>query len=124
LEFGPPLPPIKPLKEPSVFIAGIATGINEVITGLRPVDQLHGVLNEFVYESLKRRANSRAQARLGKGTNSKIPPKNVLRVRYQSPAEGVIESVVLLDDKQRSQAVTIRLEAVHNCWRATNIGFI
>jgi hypothetical protein len=48
----------------------------------------------------------------------------VVRVRFQYPAEGVIESVVVLSTGRRSKAVSIRLEGVHNVWRATNIGFI
>jgi hypothetical protein len=40
------------------------------------------------------------------------------------PAEDVIESVVLLSNRQRAKAVTIRLESQNGSWRATNIGFL
>jgi hypothetical protein len=88
------------------------------------VDQLQDVLNEHVYESLKRRAVSRAQYRLAPGRKAQIQPTDVVRVRFQYPAEGVIESVVVLSSGRRSKAVAIRLEGTHNIWRATNIGFI
>jgi hypothetical protein len=107
-----------------VFIAAIATAVNEVIYGVRSVDQLQDVLNEHVYESLKRRAVSRAQYRLAHGRKAQIQATDVVRVRYQYPAEGVIESVVVLSSGRRSKAVAIRLEGTHNIWRATNIGFI
>ena len=124
LEFGPDLPITQPLRRPQVFIAAIATAVNEVISGVRSVDQLQDVLNEHVYESLKRRAVSRAQYRLAHGRKPQIQPTDVVRVRYQYPTAGVIESVVVLSSGRRSKAVAIRLEGVHNIWRATNIGFI
>ena len=124
LEFGPDLPKTQPLRRPQVFIAAIATAVNEVISGVRSVDQLQDVLNEHVYESLKRRAVSRAQYRLAHGRKPQIQPTDVVRVRYQYPADGVIESVVVLSSGIRSKAVAIRLEGVHNIWRATNIGFL
>lgn len=124
LEFGPDLPKTEPLRRPQLFIAAIATAVNEVITGVRSVDQLQNVLNEHVYESLKRRAISRAQYRLAHGRKPQIQTTDVVRVRYQYPAEGVIESVVVLSSGRRSKAVAIRLEGTHNVWRATNIGFI
>ena len=124
LEFGPDLPETQPLRRPQIFIAAIATAVNEVISGVRSVDQLQNVLNEHVYESLKRRAVSRAQYRLKHGRKPQLQPTDVVRVRYQYPAEGVIESVVVLSSGRRTKAVAIRLEGVHNIWRATNIGFI
>jgi hypothetical protein len=53
-----------------------------------------------------------------------VQPTDVVRVRFQYPVEGVIESVVVLSTGRRSKAVAIRLEGVHNVWKATNIGFI
>lgn len=124
LEFGPDLPKTEPLRRPQIFIAAIATAVNEVISGVRSVDQLQNVLNEHVYESLKRRAVSRAQYRMKQGRKPQVQPTDVVRVRFQYPAEGVIESVVVLSSGRRSKAVAIRLEGIHNVWRATNIGFI
>lgn len=124
LEFGPDLPKTEPLMRPQVFIAAIATAVNEVISGVRSVDQLQNVLNEHVYESLKRRAVSRAQYRMKQGRKPQVQPTDVVRVRFQYPTEGVIESVVVLSSGRRSKAVAIRLEGIHNVWRATNIGFI
>jgi hypothetical protein len=124
LDFGPELPKTQPLRRPQVFIAAIATAVNEVISGVRSVDQLHGVLDEHVYESLKRRSISRAQYRLANNKRPQVQPTDVVRVRFQYPAEAVIESVVVLSTGRRTKAVAIRLEGVHNIWRVTNIGFI
>jgi hypothetical protein len=124
LEFGPELPRAAPLRTPNVFIASIAKAINEVLAGVRSVDQLSKVLSEQVYESLRARAASGAQARLKAGRKPVIQPTDVVKVRYQSPAEDVIESVVLLSNRQRAKAVTIRLESQNGSWRATNVGFL
>lgn len=124
LEFGPEIPKAPPLIDPERFFASIARGVHEVILGTRSVDQFSHVLDEHVYESLRRRAILRAQNRLRDGKVPKILPTEVIRVRWQSPAEGVIESVVLLSTRARSKAITIRLEGHFGSWKATNIGFI
>lgn len=124
LEFGPELPQTPPLKNTTAHLARIATAINEVILGTRPIEQLSKYLDEHVFESLRRRSAARAQARLRERKQSLISPTDVLRVRYQSPAENVIESVVLLSDRKRAKAITIRLEGQNGSWRATNIGFL
>ncbi|CAB4630402.1 unannotated protein [freshwater metagenome] len=124
LEFGPELPQTPPLQNPTLFLAGIAKAVNEVISGVRPVDQLSKVLNEHVYESLRLRSAARAQARMRDVRRVFVQPTDVLKVRFQTPAENVIESVVLLSNRQRSKAVTIRLEGENGSWRATNIGFL
>jgi hypothetical protein len=124
LEFGPDVPKAAPLKTPNVFLASMARAIHEVLAGVRSVDQLSRVVSEQVYELLRSRAAAGAQARLKAGRKPLIQPTDVLKVRYQSPAEDVIESVVLLSNRQRAKAVTIRLESQNGSWRATNIGFL
>lgn len=124
IEFGPEIPKAPPLRAPNVFIASIAKAISEVLAGVRSVEQLSSVLNEHVYESLRNRAAASAQARLKAGRKPVIQPTDVLRVKYQLPAEDVIESVVLLSNRTRAKAVTIRLESCNGSWRATNIGFL
>lgn len=124
LEFGPELPRAAPLRTPNVFLASIAKAINEVLAGVRSVEQLSKVLSEQVYESLRARAAVGAQARLKAGRKPIIQPTDVVKVRYQFPAEDVIESVVLLSNRQRAKAVTIRLESQNGAWRATNVGFL
>lgn len=124
LEFGPEIPRAAPLRAPNVFLASIAKAINEVLAGVRQIEQLSSVLNEPVYELLRARAIAGAQARHKAGRKTTIQPTDVLRVKYQFPAEDVIESVVLLSNRNRSKAVTIRLESCHGSWKATNIGFL
>jgi len=63
LEFGPDIPRAAPLKTPNVFLASMARAIHEVLAGVRSVDQLSRVVSEQVYELLRARAASGAQAR-------------------------------------------------------------
>lgn len=124
LESGKATPMAKPLKNPKVHLAALATLVTEAISGVRSVDQLALELNDHAYESLKRRIAGRAQLRLASGKRPVIYPTRVVNVRYQSPAEGVIESVVILSNRNRCRAVAIRLEGFHEKWLATNIGFL
>lgn len=113
-----------PLIDPKGHLASLAKQVIEVIAGIRGIDQLSTLLNEHVYESLKLRASKRAELRLLSGKRAVIKPTEVVNVRYQYPADGVIESVVVLSNRDRARAVAIRLEAFHGNWRATNIGFL
>lgn len=124
LEFGPELPLTPPLKDPELYLANIAKAINEVISGLRPVEQLAQVLNEQVYETLRLRTLNKAQSKTREAKKQVLQPTSVLRVHNQSPSENVIESVVLLSTRQRARAVAIRLEGQYGRWRATNIGYL
>lgn len=124
LEFGPELPKTPPLQNPEVHLGNLARAINEVLRGLRPVEQLSQVLNEQVYETLRLTTAARAQSRTQASRKQVIQPTSVQQVIHQSPAENVIESVVLLSTKHRSRAVAIRLEGQHGSWRATNIGYL
>ena len=124
LEFGPDIPRAAPLQSPNIFLASMARAINEVLAGVRSVDQLSRIVSEQVYESLRNRAAAGALARLKAGRKPIIQPTDVVKVRFQSPAVDVIESVVLLSNRQRAKAVTIRLESQNGSWRATNIGFL
>lgn len=124
LDFGEEPVATAPLENPKEVLGRIATQVSEVISGVRSVEQLAPVLNEHVYESLRIRASARARERLKSGKKPVIRPSRVIRVHYQMPVSGVIESVVVISNRDRSRAVAIRMEGIHNRWRATNIGFL
>jgi hypothetical protein len=96
----------------------------EVIAGARPVDHLSSLLSDHVYEKLRARTVIRARADATKGRPPLMPKFAVTRVHSESPALGIIESVVLLSTSERTRAVTIRLEPIHRRWRATNISVL
>ena len=112
------------LPDPAEILPSIATLIVEVISGARPVDHLAAIVSDQVYEKLRARQVIKARADAAAGVPKLVPKFAVTRVHTESPALGVIESVVLLSSKARTRAVTIRLEPIHSRWRATNVSVL
>jgi Family of unknown function (DUF6459) len=112
------------MPDPVPLLPSIATLIVEVISGARPVDHLAAIVSDQVYEKLRARQVIKARADAAAGVPMLVPKFAVTRVHAESPALGVIESVVLLSSKARTRAVTIRLEPIHSRWRATNVSVL
>jgi hypothetical protein len=112
------------LPDPSKNLALLAMGVVEVIAGTRGVEQLARFLNEDVYQKLAARAQQAKEERLRNGKPARYPKFYVKNMRNQSPRDGVIESVVLLDSPKRLRAVAIRLEGFNNRWRATSVSVL
>jgi hypothetical protein len=112
------------LPDPTNNLALLATGVVEVIAGTRGVEQLARFLSEDVYQKLAARAQQAKEERLRKGQKARYPNFHVKNMRAQSPRDGVIESVVLLDSPKRLRAVAIRLEGFNNRWRATSVSVL
>ena len=99
----------------------IAPAIIEVIEGARSVTQLGGLINEDVYQTLRRRAIEQATLRRERGTPASIPKVLVTDIHQESNRPGLIESIVLLRIRDRTRAMTIRLEHRVGRWLATAI---
>ncbi len=112
------------LPDPLELLPSIATLIVEVISGARPVDHLAAIVSDRVYEKLRARQVIKARADAAAGIPKLVPKFSVTRVHTESPALGIIESVVLLSSKARTRAVTIRLEPIHSRWRATDVSVL
>lgn len=112
------------LPDPMQILPSLATLIVEVISGARPVDHLAAVVSDQVYEKLRARQVIKARADAAAGIPKLMPKFAVTRVHAESPAVGIIESVVLLSSRARTRAVTIRLEPIHSRWRATNVSVL
>jgi hypothetical protein len=112
------------LPDPVELLPSIATLIVEVISGARPVDHLAAIVSDQVYEKLRARQVIKARADAAAGIPNLVPKFAVTRVHAESPALGIVESVVLLSSKARTRAVTIRLEPIHSRWRATNVSVL
>ena len=112
------------LPDPIELLPSLATLIIEVISGARPVDHLAAIVSDQVYEKLRARQIIKARADAAAGIPMLVPKFAVTRVHAESPALGIIESVVLLSSRARTRAVTIRLEPIHSRWRATNVSVL
>jgi N-acyl-L-homoserine lactone synthetase len=112
------------LPDPDPFVRNITRGVLEVFAGVREVDQLARWLTEDAYRKLTTRANLAARARSARGVPAKRPVHTLLSVRHSSPADGVIEAVVVVQGPARTRAVALRLEGMDGRWRATSLALL
>jgi hypothetical protein len=100
----------------------IAPAIIEVIEGARSVTQLGGLINEDVYQMLRRRAIEQASLRRERGQSAaEFPRVTVTDIHQESSRPGLIDSIVLLRIRNRTRAMTVRLEHRVGRWLATAI---
>ena len=100
----------------------IAPAIIEIIEGARSVTQLGGLVNEDVYQMLRKKAIDLAHRRRAMGLRAATIPKvEIADIHQESNRKGLIESIVLLRFRGRLRAMTVRLERRVGRWLATAI---
>lgn len=112
------------LGNPDRVLQIVAASVIEIIAGVRPVEQLASHLSDEVYVRLRDRAIRAAARRAETGQKTPIPSLSVGKMTIVVPAEGVVESVVLVRFPERTRAIAIRLEGINRSWRATAISVI
>jgi hypothetical protein len=112
------------LPDPEPFVRNLTRGVLEVLAGVREVDQLARWLTEDAFRRLVTRANLAARARSARGVSAKRTVHAILSVRQQFPADGIVESVVVVRGPARTRAVAIRLEGMDGRWRATSLALL
>ena len=112
------------LPDPEPFLRNITRGVLEVFAGVREVDQLARWLTEDAYRPLMTRANLAARARSARGVGAIRPVHTLVRVIHSSPADGVIEGVVVVRGPARTRSVALRLEGMDGRWRATSLALL
>jgi hypothetical protein len=122
--FAPQRTPSTALPDPDPFVRNLTRGVLEVFAGVREVDQLARWLTEDPYRKLVTRANLAARARNARGVPARRPVHAILSVRHSSPADGVVESVVIVQGPARTRAVAMRLEGMDGRWRATSLALL
>lgn len=122
--FGRQPTPTELLPPPEPLLENLTRCVMEVLRGARDIDQLGRWISEDVYKHLLTRQLISARARQIKGTPATRPVLVIGRISTSSPADGVIEAVVMVYEKPRARAVAIRLEGVDRRWRATSIGVL
>ncbi|WP_232528936.1 Rv3235 family protein [Mycetocola zhujimingii] len=122
--FGRQKTPTELLPPPEPLLENLTRCVMEVLRGARDIDQLGRWISEDVYKHLLKRQLISARARQIKGTPATRPVLVIGRISTSSPADGVIEAVVMVYEKPRARAVAIRLEGVDRRWRATSIGIL
>ncbi len=122
--FAPQRTSSEQLPSPEPLLRNLTVGVLEVLAGVREVDQLARWLTEDPYRKLVTRANLSARARSARGLPAKRPVHGILSIRHASPADGVVEGVVIVRGPARTRAVAIRLEGMDGRWRATSLGLL
>jgi hypothetical protein len=112
------------LPDPEPLLTNLTRGVLEVLAGVREVDQLARWLTEDAYRKLVGRANLATRARSARGVPASRPKHAILSVRHTSPADGVVEAVVIVAGPARTRAVAIRLEGMDRRWRATSLALL
>lgn len=122
--FAPQPTSTSDLPDPAPLIEGLTRGVLEVLAGVREVDQLARWLAEDAFRKLVIRANLSARARSARAVAPARPVFEILTVRHSSPADGVVEAVVIVAGPGRSRAVAMRLEGLDRRWRATSLAVL
>lgn len=112
------------LPDPTTMLENLARSAIEIIVGVRDVEQVSRWLTEDTYQRLARRALLARRARAVRGAVPLRIPVRIVSVRAQHPADGVVEGVVVLEGKNRSRVVAIRLEGLDARWRATALAVL
>lgn len=108
------------LPDPTPLIENLATGVIEVLLGVRGVQQLARFVTEGLFQQLMERALMARQQRAVRRERS-IPGFAVGTVHVCHPADGIVEAAVVVRSAVRTRAVAMRLEGLDGRWRATAI---
>lgn len=122
--FAPQPTSTQDLPDPVPLMEGLTRGVLEVLSGVREVDQLARWLAEDAYRKLVTRANLSARARSARAVPPARPVFEIVSLRHSSPADGVVEAVVIVAGPARSRAVAMRLEGIDRRWRATSLAVL
>lgn len=112
------------LPDPESRIKLIATGVIEVIKGMRSAEQLSRDLTEEAFLELQYEAAKEQRKRSKSGQKAKYIACTFRNLMKSSPRDGVVESVALVSVAERLQAVAIRLEGINHRWRATSVRYL
>ncbi len=122
--FAPQHTPSMVLPDPEPFLRNLTVGVLEVLAGVRDVAQLARWLTEDAYRSLVTRANLATRARSARRVPATRPAHAITSVHTSSPADGVVEAVVIVSAPARTRAVTLRLEGLDSRWRCTSLALL
>jgi len=112
------------LPDPAPLLEGLCRGVLEVLAGVREAEQLARWLDEEPYRSLLTRANLARRARSARRQPARHPSYAIRSVRSSSPADGVVEAVVIVTMPGRTRAIALRLEGIDRRWRATSLAVL
>ncbi len=117
--FGPQPTSSHVLPDPKPLAENLARCVLEILSGARDIDQISRWVTDDVYRSLLTRVHVSARARAVKKIPAHRPSFSIGSTTICTPADGVVESCVILHGKARSRSIAIRFEGLDGRWRAT-----
>ncbi len=108
------------LPDPTPLIENLATGVIEVLLGVREVQQMARFVTEGLFQQLTERALTARRDR-ARRQQREVPGFAVGSVHTCHTADGVVEGAVVVRSAVRTRAVAMRLEGLDGRWRATAI---
>lgn len=111
------------LPDPKPLIENLATGVIEILLGVREVQQIARWVTESTFDRLTERALRAKQARAAQLQRT-VPGFEISSVRVCHTADGVVEGAVVVRSAGRTRAVALRLEGLDGRWRATSISVL
>ncbi|GAB3280108.1 Rv3235 family protein [Microbacterium lacusdiani] len=122
--FAPQRTPSQSLPDPEPLLTALTRGVLEVLAGVREPEQMARWLTDEPYRSLVTRAGMAVRARSARRTPVRRPVYAIRSIHHSSPADGVVEGVVIVETPQRTRAVAMRLEGIDRRWRATSLSIL
>jgi len=112
------------LPDPAPLLENLTRCVIEVIAGARDLEQLARWVSDDVYRHLLKRVVISTRARRAKNQSPVRPTFTIGSTSMFEPRDGVIEAVVIVNNRARTRAVAIRLEGMDKRWRATAINVL
>lgn len=122
--FAPQRSTTSELPDPEPLLRNLAHCAIEALAGARELDQLARWVTDEVYRRLQKRVVLAARSRRARGVTAQRPVFTVGRLHRCEPADGIIEAVLIVQQRHRFRAVAIRLEGFDTRWRASVIAVL
>lgn len=112
------------LPDPEPLLRNLTRGVLEVLAGVREIEQLARWMTEDVYRTIVTRANLATRARSARGVPAVRTHHAIMSLRQMSPADGIVEAVIIVRGPARTRAVAVRLEGIDGRWRAASLALL
>lgn len=122
--FAPQRSTTSELPDPEPLLRNLTHCAIEALAGARDLEQLARWVTDDVYRRLQKRVILADRSRRARGVSAQRPVFTVGRIHCSEPADGIVEAVLIVEQRHRFRAVAIRLEGFDTRWRASVIAVL
>jgi hypothetical protein len=109
------------LPDPRPLLENLTRCVIEILAGARDLEQIARWVSDDVYRHLLKRVVISSRARQATGRSATRPAFTIGSTTICEPRDGVVEAVVIVNNRARTRAVAVRLEGLDRRWRATAV---